>query len=113
LVWNVTKWEALPYGGTGASQVVSGSYAVQSNDSIIFVDTSSTPGALTLPAAPTLGEKHVIKDFLQNAHVNNIVINGNGKQIEQFGGGFASSLTLGVAGDSASLAYNGVSWSIL
>jgi hypothetical protein len=107
------QWATVNVGGGGTPQLVSNNYTILSSDGDIYTDVSSTAIVLTLPATPSLGERHTIKDCFQAANVNNITVNGNGGLIEQFGGGVNTTLTLGQAGDSATLGYNGTYWNIL
>lgn len=47
----------------------------------VLVDTSGAPQTMTLPAAPIDGQQYQIGDGIGNASVNNITIDGNGKNI--------------------------------
>lgn len=47
----------------------------------IAVDTSGSAITITLPANPKLGQRHTIYDAAGNGSVNNITIDGNGKNI--------------------------------
>lgn len=79
----------------------------------IFVGTLSGSITLTLPSTPTTGDTYLIKDRDGSATAFNIVISGNGKNIEQFTGAAAASLTLNQNYDSVTIMYNGTFWSIV
>lgn len=187
-------WFAAPAAATTATaEVKSTTYTVLTTDGDIFADLSSAGWTLTLPSAPTLGEKHTIKDykgfagqstdtgsaasltfstptvtltggsgftsamtglnitisnsttaanngtfaltFISSTSVswtnasgaadasgavvwsvaNNLIISGNGKTIEQWGGGVAAASTLLLTQnyDAVTLAYNNTNWSIM
>ncbi len=79
----------------------------------IFVGTLSGTITITLPASPTAGDVYLIKDRDGSAAAFNIVISGNGVNVEQFTGSPAASLTLNQNYDSVTLMYNGSTWSII
>lgn len=79
----------------------------------IFVGTLSGTITITLPASPTTGDVYLIKDRDGSAAAFNIVISGNGTNVEQFTGSPAASLTLNQNYDSVTLMYNGSTWSII
>jgi hypothetical protein len=60
---------------------------------------------ITLPAAPTPLRILIIKDESGNAMANNIIINGNGKNING-----SATYSLDTAYESANLYYNGTNW---
>jgi hypothetical protein len=79
----------------------------------IFVPTLTAGITITLPSTPANGDTYLIKDRDGSATAFNIVIAGNGKNIEQFTGAPAASLTLNNNYDSVTLIYNGTFWSII
>jgi len=74
-------------GGTGnqniysTKTIVSGNTTLTNSDFVIFCQSSVTSITLTLPIAPVDGQVYKIKD-VDNALVNNITIDGNGKNID-------------------------------
>lgn len=87
---------------------ITASYQVLNLDEVISVGVISAPITVTLPSAPTQGEKHVIKDASGSASTYAITVSGNGKTID----GSATSL---VNQNYATLrvTYNGTQWMIL
>lgn len=79
----------------------------------IFVPTLTAGITITLPSTPANGDTYLIKDRDGSASTFNIIISGNGKNIEQFVGAPAASLTLNQNYDSVTLIYNGTFWSII
>ena len=90
----------------GAQQTVSpaGSYTVLASDMIIAA-SSSAPHTITLPASPSNGEVHIIKDITGTAAANNITVSGNGNNID----GAASKLIATNYG-SMRVAFIGTVW---
>jgi hypothetical protein len=103
-------WAAIG-SGSGGSIVVqpftSDGY-ILSTHSVVAVGTLTTSITLTLPAVPTTGEQHIIKDTEGSAAAYNIIISGNGKNIDS-----SSSYTLSANWSSITLMYTGSRWSIL
>lgn len=81
------------------------SYSVLSSDYFIGAITASAAPTITLPAAPTNGEKHCVKDISANASSHNITISGNGNNI--VGATSASTYTISNNGGSVELIYDG------
>lgn len=79
----------------------------------IFVGTLSGSITVTLPSSPTAGDVYLVKDRDGSASTFNIVISGNGANIEQFAGAPAASLTLNQNYDAVKLMYNGTTWNII
>lgn len=79
----------------------------------IFVGTLSGSITVTLPSSPTTGDVYLVKDRDGSASIFNIIISGNGANIEQFTGSPAASLTLNQNYDAVELMYNGTTWSII
>lgn len=99
--------------GAGAPQVMSSDHTVLTTDGDFFCDLSGGAWTVKLPSNPSIGEKHNFKDHLFYATTNNLTIDGNGKNVEQWAGGTAPTLVLNRNGDSVALQYNGTTWSIV
>jgi len=56
-------------------------YTVLGSDALISVNTSTNANQINLPASPSAGEKHIVKDTSANASVHNITVSGNGNNI--------------------------------
>ncbi len=93
--------------------VISSNTAIDVGDKVVFVDTSGGNVTVTLPSSPTIGQWHKIKDYLGNAYINNITIDGNGANIEQFSAAPSSTLLLTQNYDAVELVFNGTFWSIV
>jgi len=63
-------------------RVVSAHTTTTSTDHVLLVTTASSGLTVTLRSSPNDGEVVVIKDRSGNANVNNIIINGNAKNID-------------------------------
>jgi hypothetical protein len=100
-------------GVRGAVTTITGNLTVLDTHHHILVGTLSGSITITLPSTPTTGDIYVIKDRDGSATAFNIIIAGNGKNIEQFTGAVASSLTLNQNYDSVHLIYNDTTWSII
>ena len=80
---------------------------LDSTDYTTFV--SAAPVTITLPAAPTAGEVHVIKDSAGNATASNrITIDGNGNNIDGNG-----TIEIRNAYGSFTIVYNGTIWNVI
>jgi hypothetical protein len=84
------------------------SYSILSADQIISVGTTSGSINVTLLSSPSIGKSFTIKDSAGLAVNNNIIILGNGHNIDG-----SSSLTLSVNYQSVTVAYNGTGWMII
>ena len=71
------------------------------NGNRLFVDCSSAPVTIQLPASPSYGDEIYIVDAEANAATNNITINRNGQNID----GVAEDLVVDVDGAAFILAY--------
>jgi len=78
-----------------------------------FCDLSGGPFTMLLHVTPLIGQRHTLKDMNGNAGTNNLTIDGNGLDIEQFTGGTASTLVFDQDGDSATLQFNGTFWNLV
>lgn len=88
---------------------ITANYTVASSDIVILVNNN--PGAaltITLPSAPVTGRFVKIKDYYGNAATYNIIVAGNGKNIDG-----ATSYTLSANFSSVGLVYTGTQWSLL
>lgn len=97
---------------SGARSIImpAGDYTVLVSDYFVGATTSAAR-AITLPAAPSTGEIHVIKDITPNAATFNITISGNGKNI--LGTTSAATYVINVDGGSVTLIYNGTLWCVV
>jgi hypothetical protein len=91
-----TNWQLL--------DVLNDKILLDENDSIILCNTSLFGFTLYLPFAPTNGTSFIIKD-LGNALNNNIIINGNGNNIDNF-----STITNNENYSSMNLLFNDNQW---
>lgn len=71
----------------------------------INVDTTSGPVTVNLPFPPSNGDNISFQDARNTFETNNLVINGNGKQIDTVNGG-VNSITLNVDGTSGIFIFN-------
>lgn len=79
-------------------------YTVLAQDSYIPVDTSAARTIL-LPSAPATGQNHEIKDNVGTAHLFNITVDGNGKNIDD-----DTTDTIETPLGSRKYTYNGTKW---
>lgn len=85
----------------------SGNYVITAADYVTLVQ-HILPCSITLPASPSQGEQHIIKDASGVCTTNNITILGNGKNID---GNADVAMRNNYA--SFTLIYNGNQWNIL
>jgi hypothetical protein len=86
---------------------ISATYAVQSSDDYIAITSISAPFTITLPASPTLGDSFTFKDASGTAATNNVIISGNGNNIDG-----AATVTLSQNYSALVLTFTGTTWSI-
>lgn len=87
---------------------------ITSTNGNIYMDLSGGALSVNLPASPTTGEFHTFKDYKGFASANNLTINGNGNNIEQFTAvATASTLVLNINYQSVTLQWSGSSWNIV
>jgi hypothetical protein len=95
---------ALNFGATGSASwsttVKTGDFTAVAGEGY-FVDTSSGPVTVTLPASPTAGDVVAFKDYANTFDTNVLNINRNGKPI----GGSAENKKMGTEGIAATLIY--------
>ncbi len=84
-----------------------GDYTILVSDYIVSMSQGAEV-SVTMPATPTSGEIHIVKDAAGGAKSNNIVILGNGNNID---GNAQVVMKNNFA--SLTLMYNGTQWSIL
>jgi len=81
-------------------------YTIITQDALIPVDTS-VARTVNLPASPSSGEQHTVKDNTNGALVNNITVSGNGNNID----GIASQAII-TNGGALTVAFNGTQWNV-
>jgi hypothetical protein len=117
----VLSWDGGSWAPSSVADIVSDTiidvgnsdYAVGTVDSSTFLNMHGLTAnrTITLPASPTSAQKVLVKDTDGSLSTRNIIISGNGKNIDG-----ASSFTLSnIQGPFSSLTiqYNGSSWSII
>lgn len=116
LVWGGSSWAPSSTVDVVTDLVVPVSNAdypvVAANlSTLVAMSGLSTNRTVTLPASPTTGQKVVVKDTDGSLATHNIIVAGNGHNIDN-----ASSYTLSnIQGPYSSLSvqYNGTTWSIV
>lgn len=116
LVWGGSSWAPSSSSNTITDTIVSISNAdysvVTANlNTIVFMSGLSANRTVTLPASPSTGQKVAIKDTDGSLATRNIIVAGNGHNIDN-----ASSFTISnIQGPYSSLSvqYNGSTWSII
>jgi hypothetical protein len=106
-----TSSQILYVSQPGANQVVrpgSYPYTVSAQDRIISVDTSTTANTVNLPASPSQGEEHTVKDRSANAALFNITVSGNGHNI--IGTTSAASQVISLNGAAVTYVYDTNVW---
>jgi len=79
-------------------------YTVLAQDAVVGVNTSSAR-TINLPPAPSVGEKHTVKDVVGSAGANNITVQGNGSNING-----AASETIATNYAASTYVYTGTIW---
>lgn len=87
---------------------ITANYLVVATDKVIAVGSISGPITVTLPSSASIGQIFIVKDEAGNASTFNIVINGNGHNIDG-----SSTITLAQNYGSISLVYFGSSWGVI
>lgn len=67
--------------GTRVTSIKTANYTAV-NDDIVFVDTTSSPVTITLPASPSLGDIVTVADLAGTAGTNNITVDRNSNKID-------------------------------
>lgn len=91
-----------------ATNVKTANYTVTASDHVIIVGTLSGSITITLPASPTAGDTYIVKDQLGSAAANNIIVSGNGNNIDG-----AASYTISTNYGSATVIFANGSWSLV
>jgi hypothetical protein len=102
-----TTTQTLLIAQPGAQKVVippSYPYNMASQDTVVFASSATAANTINLPAAPSDGEIHTIKDITANAGTNNITISGNGNNIVSTVS--ASSYVMSSNGESIDLIFS-------
>ena len=111
------NWEAAVVGSSGPTTLIKTDVdtgdTLASNDHV-FADSTTAIFTLNLPAAPVLGDRVRLSDFVDAItgggwNTNNVTIGRNGSTID----GVAADLTLDVDGGDVELVYNGTTWRVL
>ena len=90
------------------TQITSAStYNVLVTDDYIAITTLSAGFQINLPATPTLGDAYDIKDATGNAVTYNVIVSGNGKNIDG-----ASTFVITQGYGAVTVTYTGTEWSI-
>jgi len=79
---------------------INGAYTAVNGDQI-FVDTSSTPVTITLPASPSIGDQVSLLDAKNFFASNNLTVGRNGENINAL----ASNLVVSTNGSAFTLVY--------
>ncbi len=83
-------------------------YPVVTTDEVIAVTTNAAGFTITMPSSPVSGDLYIIKDSVGNAGTNNLIIAGNGKNIDG-----AANYTINTNYASITIVYNGIEWSLI
>jgi hypothetical protein len=84
------------------------SYLVQQTDDLIEIGTLSTPINITLPAGPSIGETHEVKDGGGTLTTYNVTVLGNGHNVDG-----SSSFIMRVGYSTFKFIYDGTKWLVL
>jgi hypothetical protein len=98
-------------GGTSFAWNIASSNATMSVNSGYFVDTSSSPKTMTLPASPSLGDTIRINDLAGSFFTNNLTVARNSNKIQ----GVADDLLIDYSQASVTLVYSNSTygWKVL
>lgn len=86
---------------------VTDTYQVLVSDDFLSINTIAAPFTITMPATPTLGDTYKFKDAVGGAAANNVIISGNGVNIDG-----APSIVLSQNYAAVELTYTGTQWSV-
>lgn len=82
--------------------------SVSAGTEVIIVGAISAGVTITLPSGPTAGDTYTVKDQLGNAVANNIIVSGNGNNIDG-----SSTYTMNTNYQSITVIFANSSWSII
>jgi len=115
-VYNGTTWISSLTNNispnTGYSSVINvasgGSASIVGLDQLFVCDPTSNTCTITAPATPTVNLRFTVKDATFTANTHNIVVQGNGRTLEDPAtlGTYTSPININVAGRSATWAYD-------
>jgi hypothetical protein len=91
-----------------ATNVKTANYTVTTSDEVIIVGTLTGSITITLPTSPTAGDTYTIKDQAGGSATNNIIVSGNGNDIDG-----AGSYTINTNYESITVVFANGSWSII
>lgn len=81
---------------------------VSAGTEVIIVGAISSSVTITLPSGPTAGDTYTVKDQLGNAATNNIIVSGNGNNIDG-----ETSYTMNANYQSITVVFANGTWSII
>jgi len=87
---------------------ISSNYTMSASDNIVAVGTLGSSITINMPPSPSTGDTYNIKDAAGSSSTYNIIINGNGANIDG-----ASSITVNQNYTCITLIYTGTQWSII
>lgn len=94
----------------------SAQYTILATDSLIRVDVSggALAGAILMPATPSAGELHTVKNIAGNAAVQPFTVSGNGNNIEDPNNAqtFGATASMRVQGASVTWTFDGTRWAM-
>lgn len=89
------------------------SYQIVKSDYFIGMDTTGGPLTVLLDAAPVVGQAVIIEDVGGSADANQIVVDGNGLNINVPNGISQGTLTINTVYTGFLFVFNGVAWSVV
>lgn len=89
------------------TNIKTSNYLIDGSDDMIIVGALSSPITLTLPASASEGDVYFVKDQSGSASTYNIIIDGNGSNIDGF-----STYTINANYQSIGLIFSNSSWGI-
>jgi len=87
------------------------SYVLLTTDQFVITNNATASVALTLPSAPTIGQRYIIVDGAGVSGTHPISITSINNLVHQTGGGATSTTaTININYGQISLTYNGTNW---